>query len=141
MPADLERAAGAAGYFHLEIFQALAGMRDSLMRERAMENDFLARTGKPVNFIFRKVTGAAWDAFTIGFYRDLRPYVCLCRYPDCTHTHEADCAIKDAFADGVSAPVGTDRPFISLARMASMLAGQKSMRVTSWPWWCSQPPV
>ena len=39
-----------------------------------MENDFLARTGKPVNFIFRKVTGAAWDAFTIGFYRDLQHY-------------------------------------------------------------------
>lgn len=72
--ADLERAAAASGYFHLEIFQALAGMRDSLMKERAMENDFLARTGKPVNFIFAKVTGAAWDSFTIGFYRDLQHY-------------------------------------------------------------------
>ncbi len=72
--ADVEAAAATSGYFHLEIFQALAGMRDSLMAERAMENDFLARTGKPVNFIFRKVTGSAWDAFTIGFYRDLQHY-------------------------------------------------------------------
>ena len=44
-----------------------------------------------------------WDvipAEVSGFFRDLRPYVSLCRFPDCTHTHEDDCAIKDAVADG-----------------------------------------
>jgi ribosome biogenesis GTPase len=44
-----------------------------------------------------------WDVIpeeVAGFYRDLRPYVSLCRFPDCTHTHEADCAVKDAVADG-----------------------------------------
>jgi len=44
-----------------------------------------------------------WDVIpeeVAGFYRDVRPYVCLCRFPDCTHTHEADCAVKDAVADG-----------------------------------------
>lgn len=44
-----------------------------------------------------------WDVIPeeiAGFFRDLRPYVNLCRFPDCTHTHEADCAIKDAVADG-----------------------------------------
>jgi ribosome biogenesis GTPase len=35
-----------------------------------------------------------------GFFRDLRPYINHCRYPNCTHTHEADCAVKDAVADG-----------------------------------------
>jgi len=35
-----------------------------------------------------------------GWYRDLRPYVSLCKFPNCTHTHEADCAVKDAVADG-----------------------------------------
>ena len=35
-----------------------------------------------------------------GFFRDLRPYVSLCRFPDCTHTHEDGCAIKNAVADG-----------------------------------------
>jgi ribosome biogenesis GTPase len=43
-----------------------------------------------------------WDvipAEVAGFYRDLRPYVSLCRFPDCTHTHEANCAVKDAVAD------------------------------------------
>ncbi len=35
-----------------------------------------------------------------GYYRDLRPYVSLCRFPDCTHTHEDYCAVKDAVTDG-----------------------------------------
>ena len=35
-----------------------------------------------------------------GFFRELRPYVSRCRFPDCTHTHEDDCAVKDAVADG-----------------------------------------
>jgi ribosome biogenesis GTPase len=44
-----------------------------------------------------------WDVIAEevgGFFRDLRPYVSRCRFPDCTHTHEADCAVKDAVADG-----------------------------------------
>ncbi|MDD3469422.1 MAG: ribosome small subunit-dependent GTPase A [Thermoguttaceae bacterium] len=36
----------------------------------------------------------------INYYRDLRAYVNLCRYPDCTHTVEEGCAMKDAVADG-----------------------------------------
>lgn len=44
-----------------------------------------------------------WDvipAEVANYYRDLRPYVSLCRFPNCTHTHEANCAVKDAVADG-----------------------------------------
>jgi len=44
-----------------------------------------------------------WDVIreeVPGFFRDLRPYVSLCRFPDCTHTHEDDCAVKNAVADG-----------------------------------------
>jgi ribosome biogenesis GTPase len=44
-----------------------------------------------------------WDVIpeeVAGFFRDFRPYVSLCRFPDCTHTHEAGCAIKDSVADG-----------------------------------------
>jgi ribosome biogenesis GTPase len=43
-----------------------------------------------------------WDVIpeeVAGYYRDLRPYVSLCRYPDCTHTHEDLCAVKNAVAD------------------------------------------
>lgn len=43
-----------------------------------------------------------WDVIPAevqNYYRDLRPLVSLCRYPDCTHTHEDECAVKDAVAD------------------------------------------
>jgi ribosome biogenesis GTPase / thiamine phosphate phosphatase len=44
-----------------------------------------------------------WDVSpeeVAGFFRDLRPYVSLCRFPNCTHTHEEACTVKDAVADG-----------------------------------------
>ena len=44
-----------------------------------------------------------WDVIpeeVAGYFRELRPYVSHCRYPDCTHTHEEPCAVKDAVADG-----------------------------------------
>lgn len=34
-------------------------------------------------------------------FRDLRPFANHCRFPDCTHTHESDCAVKHAVADGL----------------------------------------
>ena len=43
-----------------------------------------------------------WDIIpeeVAAFFRDIRPYVSLCKYPDCTHVHELDCAVKDAVAD------------------------------------------
>jgi ribosome biogenesis GTPase / thiamine phosphate phosphatase len=33
-----------------------------------------------------------------GFFAEFRPYVALCAFPDCTHTHEERCAVKDAVA-------------------------------------------
>jgi len=44
-----------------------------------------------------------WDVpreETSAYFRDLRPYEPLCRFPNCTHTHEDDCAVKNAVADG-----------------------------------------
>jgi len=43
-----------------------------------------------------------WDvapAEVAGFFRDLRPFVSHCRFPDCTHRHETGCAVKNAVAD------------------------------------------
>ncbi|HEV8195772.1 MAG TPA: hypothetical protein VGP87_03945 [Gemmatimonadales bacterium] len=71
---EFQATAGRAGYFHLEIFVALAGERDSLRAERAMENVFLKAVGKPGNFVFTRLAGASWDLFTVGFYRDLQDY-------------------------------------------------------------------
>jgi ribosome biogenesis GTPase len=33
-----------------------------------------------------------------GYFREFRPFVPLCGFPDCTHTHEANCAVKAAVA-------------------------------------------
>ena len=46
---------------------------------------------------------ALWDVIpqeVAPYFRDLRPFVSQCRFPDCTHIHEGDCAVKDAVADG-----------------------------------------
>jgi Tol biopolymer transport system component len=62
------------GLYHVEMFHAQAGRREELLKQRAMENAFLAATGQPRNAIFVRELGAAWDAFTIGAYRDWRHY-------------------------------------------------------------------
>lgn len=44
-----------------------------------------------------------WDVIpeeVAGLYRDIRPFINDCRFPDCTHTHEDDCQVKWAVADG-----------------------------------------
>ena len=41
------------------------------------------------------------DAGSLGFfYVDLKPYVNDCRFPNCTHDHEPDCAVRKAVDDG-----------------------------------------
>jgi|TARA_R110000868_G_scaffold68388_2_gene202081 ribosome biogenesis GTPase len=42
-----------------------------------------------------------WDVIpeeVEGFFRDFIPFVTQCRFPDCSHTHEADCGVKRAVA-------------------------------------------
>jgi len=34
-----------------------------------------------------------------AFFPEFRPFINGCKFPNCTHTHEADCAVKDAVAD------------------------------------------
>jgi len=44
-----------------------------------------------------------WDVIAEeveGFFREIRPVINRCKYPNCSHTHESDCAVKDAVADG-----------------------------------------
>lgn len=43
-----------------------------------------------------------WDVIpeeVAGYYREIRPYVNACKYPNCSHTHELECAVKSAVAD------------------------------------------
>jgi ribosome biogenesis GTPase len=40
-----------------------------------------------------------WDVIpeeVEGFFAEFRPFVALCAFPDCTHTHEKKCAVKRA---------------------------------------------
>ncbi|MCS6865747.1 MAG: ribosome small subunit-dependent GTPase A [Gemmataceae bacterium] len=44
---------------------------------------------------------ALWDTRpeeVEGYFPEFRPFVPLCTFPDCTHTHEKGCAVKDAVA-------------------------------------------
>ncbi len=48
-----------------------------------------------------------WDILpeeVAGLFRDIRPFVSGCRFPDCTHIHEVGCAVQDAVADGFINP-------------------------------------
>ncbi len=60
--------------YHVEMFIALPGLREALVREREMENAYLDAVGRPLNLIFTRVAGAQWDLFTVGVYRDLRHF-------------------------------------------------------------------
>ena len=62
------------GYYHVEIFTALAGKQKELLKQRQMENVYYKVLNRRQNFIFTKVTGPTWDIFTIGFYKDLKDF-------------------------------------------------------------------
>jgi hypothetical protein len=68
-------------FYHVEIFIALAGQREKLLEQRRMENDYLGRLGRQQNLIFRRAGGAAWDSYTLGFYRDLQRYAAASDVP------------------------------------------------------------
>lgn len=63
-----------AGFYHLEVFLALAGQRQALHRQRLMENEYLAAIGRPTNLVFTRLGGASWDLFTLGYYENLQHY-------------------------------------------------------------------
>jgi len=61
-------------YYHVEIFQALAGKQAELNKQREMENVYLTEIGRDTNLIFTKVFGGEDTSFTLGFYRDIKHY-------------------------------------------------------------------
>lgn len=81
-PEQVEKSFAGAGFFHVEMFIALPGSHAELIREREMENAYSKAIGRPLNLIFVRDHGAAWDAFTIGFYRDLPHYAESAAIPD-----------------------------------------------------------
>ena len=99
-----------AGYFHVEMFEALPGMERSLFRQREMENAYLKALDLPQNLIFVRAAGAAWDLFTIGAYRDLKHYAESADVPEAQQEEAA----KAAGFDGVKAIGPYLRTLISL---------------------------
>jgi len=71
---ELQKAFASSAFFHVEMFDALAGKQSELFREREMENSYLKALKRPENLIFVRDQGASWDLFTIGTYRDLKHF-------------------------------------------------------------------
>jgi hypothetical protein len=72
--AEIQKAFASSAFFHVEMFDALAGMQYELFKEREMENAYLKGLKRPENLIFVRDQGASWDLFTIGTYRDLKHF-------------------------------------------------------------------
>lgn len=71
---EVQKAFASGAFFHVEMFDALAGKQSELFRERERENAYLKALKRPENLIFVRDQGAAWDLFTIGTYRDLKHF-------------------------------------------------------------------
>jgi hypothetical protein len=71
---EVRKAFSGAGFFHVEMLQALPGRQAGLYREREMENAYARAIKEPENLIFVRDQGAAWDIFTIGCFRNLKHY-------------------------------------------------------------------
>ena len=71
---EIQKAFASSAFFHVEMFDALAGKQSELFKEREMENAYLKSLKRPENLIFVRDQGASWDLFTIGPYRDLKHF-------------------------------------------------------------------
>lgn len=72
--ASLRKAFAASELIHVEMFAAVAGKADELLKQRRMENDYLAATNQQTNYIFRRAAGSDIDVFTIGFHESLEAF-------------------------------------------------------------------
>ncbi len=86
------------GYFHIEIFTALAGKQAELLEQRKMENEFYSHINHKGNFIFTRVFGPSWDILTIGAYYNIQDFA----GGGSTSFEEEDEAAKKAGFDGVN---------------------------------------
>jgi len=71
---DVSSAYEANSFYHIEMFEAVAGKAEELLEQRRMENVYLSATGLKPNMIFRRAAGSNVDAFTIGFHKDMEAF-------------------------------------------------------------------
>ncbi len=60
-----------AGLYHIEMFNAVHGLHDELLEQRAMENIYYKETNRAGNVIFVTKFGSDVDNFTLGFYKNM----------------------------------------------------------------------
>ena len=95
-------------YYHIEIFTALAGKQQGLLREREMENVYLEALDRRPNFIFTRIFGTPWDIFTIGCYENIKDYASAGDIP----FEQEDAAAKKAGFESVNTIGSYLRAFI-----------------------------
>ena len=107
--ADVRKAFAESGFFHVEMFRALAGRQAELLHERELENAYSKAIGQPENYIFTRDQGASWDSFTIGCFRDLKHYAASADVP----AEKSAAAAKSAGFDSAAAIGPYLRQFIA----------------------------
>lgn len=80
------------GFYHIEMFEAVAGKAAELVEQRRMENAYLDAIGLTPNMIFRRAAGSDVDAFTIGFHPDMAAFAA----PSPASDQEREAAAKEA---------------------------------------------
>jgi len=86
-------------YYHIEIMVSLPGKQEELYKEREMENVYGQAGGRPYNMIFVRESGASWDIYTLGCYRDLQHWAA----PSPLTREEREAAAKKAGFAGADA--------------------------------------
>lgn len=94
--AQVKAAYEANGFYHIEMFKAVAGKTDALVEQRRMENIYLGLTAQQENMIFIRAAGSDIDVFTIGFHPDFESFV---TQGEGTDTEREAAAKKAGFKD------------------------------------------
>ncbi len=71
---NLKLKAEKSDLFHIEMFHAIHGKAEELLKQRQMENHYLTATKRQANIIFRTTFGSDVDSFTIGYYENLEAF-------------------------------------------------------------------
>jgi len=95
----VRKAFEGTAYYHIEIMVSLPGKQAELYKEREMENVYGVAGGRPYNMIFVRESGASWDIYTLGCYRDLQHWAA----PSPLSKDEREAAAKKAGFAGADA--------------------------------------
>lgn len=115
LPGRVTAVVGQSGVGKSSLINALSPGLDLRVAEVSRENEKGRHTTTTARLLPHSLGGhfvdtpgirqfQLWEvvaAEAAASFRDIRPFANRCRYPDCTHTHESFCAVKDAVADGL----------------------------------------